>query len=119
MVDGLHTESMVLYSVFEEAIMPGKKSTVGETAVKYAAVAKPSIKRKNIDMDQHKLDRAKALLGARTETEAVDMALGEVLFWADISALTAEVKTAGGIDDVFGAGLSAIEPSRRKGRRRA
>ena len=99
--------------------MASKKPTVGEAAAKSAAIAKPSIKRKNIDMDQRKLDRAKALLGARTETEAVDMALGEVLFWADISALTAEVKAAGGIADVFGAGLSSLGPSRRKGRRGA
>ena len=38
------------------------------------------IRRKNLNIDQSKLDRAKEVLGVSTETEAVDTALDNVLF---------------------------------------
>ncbi|MGH7621128.1 MAG: hypothetical protein ACREMU_02210, partial [Gemmatimonadaceae bacterium] len=40
--------------------------------------------RKNMDMDAEKLAKAQALLGARTETEAVDRALDYVLFQGEV-----------------------------------
>jgi hypothetical protein len=44
------------------------------TAKKRAAV------RKNFRLDQDRLDAARAALGARTETEAIEMALDLILF---------------------------------------
>lgn len=41
---------------------------------------KPEIRRKNLNLDQAKLDRAVELLGARTETDALDQALDLVIF---------------------------------------
>lgn len=41
--------------------------------------SKPRIVRKNLRLDQDKLTRAKEMLGARTETEAIDQLLGEFL----------------------------------------
>lgn len=40
----------------------------------------PEIRRKNLNLDQAKLDRAVELLGARTETDALDQALDLVIF---------------------------------------
>lgn len=42
--------------------------------------AQPEIRRKNLNLDQAKLDRAVELLGARTETDALDQALDLVIF---------------------------------------
>jgi Arc/MetJ family transcription regulator len=40
----------------------------------------PVVKRKNIAIDQEKLQQARRVLDARTETEAIDKALDQVLF---------------------------------------
>jgi hypothetical protein len=65
------------------------------------------LKRKNMLMDQRKLDAAKAALGAETETAAVDAAL-------DLVVLRTEVFTA--LDHLAAAGgLATIEPIRRVG----
>ena len=42
--------------------------------------AQPEIRRKNLNLDQAKLNRAVELLGARTETDALDQALDLVIF---------------------------------------
>lgn len=58
--------------------------------------------RKNMDMDAEKLSKVKALLGARSETEAVDLALDYVLsFEREFNALD-RLADLGGLDDVFG-----------------
>ncbi|HEX3528651.1 MAG TPA: hypothetical protein VH988_16435 [Thermoanaerobaculia bacterium] len=44
-----------------------------------AVADKSSLKRKNLILDQRKIDRAKEILGAATETEAIHFALDEVL----------------------------------------
>lgn len=54
-------------------------------------------KRKNILIDQRKLDAAKAALGALTETATVDAALDLVVFRAEISGALDRVAAAGGI----------------------
>ncbi len=67
-----------------------------------------SVRRKNLNIDQDKLDRAKKVLGAGTETEAVDLALDQVLFVEEMGtglAALAEVR----IDPVF-----ATEGERRQ-----
>jgi len=67
--------------------------------------------RKNMDMDAAKLARAQELLGARTETEAVDMALDYVLFQGEVMGALDRIAALGGLDDVFGA---AVPPARRR-----
>lgn len=60
--------------------------------------------RKNMAVDQRKLNLAKSYLGVRTETEAVDAALDLVAFQAEVFA---------GLDALAGTG-----PLRDSGRRR-
>jgi hypothetical protein len=43
-----------------------------------AVADKSSLKRKNLILDQRKIDRAKEILGAATETETIHLALDEV-----------------------------------------
>lgn len=65
------------------------------------------LKRKNMLMDQRKLDLAKASLGAETETAAVDAALDLVVFRSEVFR---------GLDALVAAGgLATIEPVRRAG----
>jgi hypothetical protein len=58
--------------------------------------------RKNIVMDQRKLDVARRALGVDTETEAIDQALDLVAFREELANGFAAVRRSGGIDDVFG-----------------
>jgi hypothetical protein len=57
--------------------------------------------RKNIIMDQRKLDAARRALGVSTETEAVDVALDLVTFRDELTRGIAAVRRAGGIQDAF------------------
>jgi hypothetical protein len=58
--------------------------------------------RKNMDMDQAKLDAARRFFGARTETEAVDAALDLAAFQAEIATAIDKMVKAGGVTGVFG-----------------
>jgi hypothetical protein len=57
--------------------------------------------RKNVVMDQRKLDVARRALGVDTETEAIDQALDFVAFRKELADGFAAVRRSGGIDDVF------------------
>jgi hypothetical protein len=57
--------------------------------------------RKNVSMDQRKLDAARRALGVETETEAIDLALDFVAFRREVAEGIAAMRRAGGIDDVF------------------
>lgn len=57
--------------------------------------------RKNVVMDQRKLDTARRVLGVETETEAIDVALDLVAFRRELVRGIAAVRRAGGIEDVF------------------
>lgn len=57
--------------------------------------------RKNVIMDQRKLDAAKRVLGVETETEAIDVALDLVAFRRELVRGIAAVRRAGGIEDVL------------------
>lgn len=59
--------------------------------------------RKNMDMDAAKLAKAQELLGARSETEAVDMALDYVLFQGEVFSALDRLSALGGLEDVFSA----------------
>ena len=57
--------------------------------------------RKNLVMDQRKLDVARRVLGVETETETIDVALDLVAFRRELVRGIAAVRRAGGIEDVF------------------
>jgi hypothetical protein len=58
--------------------------------------------RKNIVIDQHKLNRVKSILKAPTETAAVDQALDLVAFHGELFAGIDRLVAAGGLKDPFG-----------------
>ncbi len=72
-------------------------------------MAKPrrAMRRKNMLMDQRKLDAAKLALGAPSETAAVDAALDLVVFRSEVFRGLDALAAAGG--------LGAVEPLRRQG----
>jgi hypothetical protein len=57
--------------------------------------------RKNMVMDQDKLDAARRALGVDTETEAIDLALDFVAFRREIAQGIAAVRRIGGVENVF------------------
>ena len=57
--------------------------------------------RKNIVIDQRKLDRAKTILKASTETDAVDAALDLVVFEGEVLGGIDRLVRAGGLTDPF------------------
>jgi len=61
----------------------------------------PAWVRKNILMDQRKLDAVKRLLQAPTETEAVNAALDEVAFRHGLVGGVRALRRAGGLTDLF------------------
>jgi hypothetical protein len=59
------------------------------------------IRRKNVNVDQEKLDRAVALLGARSETDAIDQALDLVLFREELADGIEKLAGTGGVENYF------------------
>ena len=57
--------------------------------------------RKNVVMDQRKLDVARRALGTHTETETIDRALDLVAFGEELAKGFAAVRRTGGVDDVL------------------
>lgn len=62
---------------------------------------RPGWVRKNVVMDQRKLDVARRALGANTETEAIDQALDFVAFREELEKGFTAVRDSGGVVDVF------------------
>jgi hypothetical protein len=60
-----------------------------------------SLRHKHLQLDQGKLDRARRILGAKTETEALDRALSIVVSEADIDKTLSKVRGKGRIRKVF------------------
>lgn len=56
--------------------------------------------RKNIDMDPAKLAAVKKILGASTETEAVDRAFDEIIFEHKVGVGLERLAEAGGLPNV-------------------
>lgn len=56
--------------------------------------------RKNLHIDQRKLDAARRALGVKTETEAVDAALEAIAFRKEISEGIRHLRGAGGLADI-------------------
>lgn len=59
------------------------------------------VRRKNLNIDQGKLDRVRELLGANTETEAVDEALSALLLREELVAGVRAIAGTGGVENVF------------------
>ena len=58
----------------------------------------PSVrKRKNVLIDQRKLDAAKSALGALTETATIDAALDLVVFRTEVFSALDRIAAAGGL----------------------
>lgn len=89
-----------------------------------AASATGQVRRKNLNVDQGLLDRARGALGVATETEAVALGLGAVLdlaeFQADVLAGFDDLMRVGGLSLVEGEELDlsgfAAPPSTEAGR---
>lgn len=62
---------------------------------------RPEVRRKNLNIDQSKLDRVVAALGVNTETEAVDQALDLVLFRDEVVAGIDRIAGTGGFENYF------------------
>jgi hypothetical protein len=62
---------------------------------------KPNLKRKNYYLDDRKIQRVKRILGAHTETEAINTALDLIAFREDILKSLQKVAGKGGIDKVL------------------
>lgn len=62
---------------------------------------KANIRRKNLNVDQTKLDRARDLLKAPSETATVDEALSIVLFRQELMDGVRNVAGTGGVENVF------------------
>lgn len=56
--------------------------------------------RKNLHIDQRKLDAARKALGVKTETETVDAALDAIAFRREISEGIRRLRGAGGLTDI-------------------
>jgi hypothetical protein len=57
-------------------------------------------KRKNYYLDEKKIRRVRAILGAKTETEAIDAALNLVVFRKEILKSLEKVAGKGGVEKV-------------------
>ena len=66
---------------------------------------KPVLRRKNLILDQGKIDKAKKALGAATETETITRALDAVTelarFRSEVDAGLVELLGRGGVEDHF------------------
>jgi len=63
--------------------------------------AAASLRHKHVQLDQGKLDQARRILGAKTETETLDRALSIVVSEADINKALGKVRGKGRIRKVF------------------
>jgi Arc/MetJ family transcription regulator len=56
--------------------------------------------RKNLHIDQRKLDVARRALGVKTETETVDAALDAIALRKELSVGIRRIRAAGGLTDI-------------------
>jgi hypothetical protein len=62
---------------------------------------KSNLKRKNYYLAENKIHRVRAILGAKTETEAIDAALNLVVFRKEILKSLQKVAGKGGVEKIF------------------
>ena len=63
-------------------------------------MAKSGVVRKNLRLTQTKIDRAKKILGTRTETETIEEALDLVAFRKEVMAGIERISGTGAIRDI-------------------
>ena len=77
-------------------------------SVHFPDVAVPATRsrkvRKNLRLSQHKLDRAKRILGTETETETVEQALDLVAFREEVMAGARRLAGSKSLQDTLGNG---------------
>jgi hypothetical protein len=61
-----------------------------------------AVRHKHLKLDQTKIDRARRLLGTKTEQETVERALDLALAEAPILRAHRKIRAVGGLSDVFG-----------------
>jgi hypothetical protein len=64
-------------------------------------MARPPTVRKNMRLNQETLDRARRILGTRTETETVEQALDLVAFREEVVSGIRRIAGTGAIQDVY------------------
>jgi hypothetical protein len=64
-------------------------------------IMKTNLKRKNYYLDEKKIRRVRAILGTKTETEAIDAALNLVVFRKEILKSLEKVAGKGGVEKLF------------------
>jgi Arc/MetJ family transcription regulator len=57
--------------------------------------------RKNLHIDQRKLDTARKVLGVKTETETVDAALDAIALREELTRGIRRARAAGGLKDIY------------------
>jgi hypothetical protein len=62
---------------------------------------KSNMKRKNYYLDEAKIRKVRTILGAKTETEAIDTALNMVVFKKEILKSLEKVAGKGGVEKIF------------------
>ena len=65
-------------------------------------MATRGVRHKHVRLNQRKLDRVRAILGAATETEAIEKALDLVLAEDEIVKVHRRIKGKGRIERMFG-----------------
>jgi hypothetical protein len=64
-------------------------------------MAKTGVVRKNLRLTQEKINRAKRILGTRTETETIEEALDLVAFRKEVTDGIDRIAGTGAVEDVF------------------
>ena len=77
----------------------GRKAGAGSRPDAARRTRRPVLRRKNLILDQVKIDEAKAVLGTATETETITRALDAI---NDLAAFNRELEK--GFDDLVGGG---------------
>ncbi|MEP7002779.1 MAG: hypothetical protein ABI969_19970 [bacterium] len=82
------------------------------TPKKTLRVSEPALARKNMDIDTRKLAAAREYLGARSDTETVDLALDDIVFYGEVSGALDRLAVLGGLDDIYA--LPKAKPRRAR-----
>jgi len=61
----------------------------------------PALRHKHVRIDQTKLEKARKVLDARTDTETLDRALSVIVNEADIDAVLRRIRGRGNLKKVF------------------
>ena len=65
-------------------------------------MAKRGVVRKNLRLTQSKINKAKKILGTKTETETIEQALDLVVFRKEVLEGIDRIAGTGGVQNVFG-----------------